>query len=381
MAKYDVTFACGHFGVVNIIGPVKDRAWKRQNEESKMCPDCWRKSLEEERERKNREAAERAAEMELPELTGTPKQVEWANVLRQNVIEMFDEFSKKFDKYPESDEKREAIEKTNKVKFFIIENKTTAKYYIDNRSDTLAQMFDREKDEALKSGSEIAKEEAEKEFEKEAKIEATVYPRETGTNSVVEIGYTEKEITAITEKNETFRKLVRDIGFRWDNGKWSRSLSYKTGRPEDRVAELGNKLLNTGFPIRIYDETVRKNAIEGNFEVEHKRWIGQLKGKDRFAISWSDGKNWYNDAKSLPGSKWERPFVTISVEHFKEVEEFAELYDFRFSPGAKEMIEQHMKAMQKANIVEPVEIEEEELKDGLQKILESSSDVLDDLKD
>jgi len=380
MAKYSVTYSCGHEGIVNIIGPHKDREWKRQREESKMCPDCWKKYLEEERERKNREAAEKAAEMELPELTGSPKQVAWANTLRQEFIEKFDEATDDDFEYV-CDYMELEKDDILKIKHYILENKTEARFWIDHRDARLVTTLEYEMDNALKSDEAKAEEQQEKEFQQQVKAEATVYPEEKETNAVVEIDYTDDEITAITEKNETFRKLVRNLGFRWDSRKWRRKLSYKTGSPEDRAAELGNKLLNSGFPIRIYDKTVRRNAVEGNFEPEHKRWIGKLADKDRFAISWSDGKDWYRDAKSLPGAKWENPFVTVSVDHFKEVEEFAELYDFKFSPGATEMIKQHKKALRKAEVVDPAKVDEEQSKDGLQEILESEADVLDDLRD
>lgn len=44
MAKYDVTFACGHTGTVNIVGPYKQREKKLQwYEERGLCPDCYQK--------------------------------------------------------------------------------------------------------------------------------------------------------------------------------------------------------------------------------------------------------------------------------------------------------------------------------------------------
>src|SRR5690554_3848949 len=90
MAKYDIIYACGHEGVVNIIGPHKDREWKLEREKEKICPECWRKHIEEEMRRENEEAAKKAKEMELPELSGTPKQVAWAITLRQKLVDVID---------------------------------------------------------------------------------------------------------------------------------------------------------------------------------------------------------------------------------------------------------------------------------------------------
>ena len=87
MAWYNGTFSCGHEGRVNVIGKIKDRQWKIDRAFNNMCPECYQKWLQEEHERKNKEALEEAKEMDLPELTGTEKQVAWANTLRKNFID------------------------------------------------------------------------------------------------------------------------------------------------------------------------------------------------------------------------------------------------------------------------------------------------------
>ena len=47
MAWYEGTFACGHDGRVNIIGPQKDRGYKKERAFSRLCPDCWQKERDE----------------------------------------------------------------------------------------------------------------------------------------------------------------------------------------------------------------------------------------------------------------------------------------------------------------------------------------------
>ena len=101
MAWYYGTFSCGHEGRVNVIGPSKDRQWKVDRRFSGVCEDCYNKQLEAEREQKNREAEEKAKEMELPILEGTEKQIAWANTLRQKFIDKIDKLLKDIetDKY------------------------------------------------------------------------------------------------------------------------------------------------------------------------------------------------------------------------------------------------------------------------------------------
>lgn len=387
MAWYYGTYSCGHEGRVNIIGPVKDRQWKADREFSKMCPECWQKHVEKERERQNEEAAEKAKEMELPELEGSERQVAWANTLRQKLI---DRFSKLAEDKAEVNtlnklyELNVTAEDILKIRDYIITNITSARYYIDNRDEYIAYIIEREKKEALKTEEQIIAEELEKMREEEIKKESTVYPEKRVTDVPVEIKTTNDTIKVYFEKNEDFRQIVKELGYRWNKPCWERELRATNGTIEDRVAELGNKLLNAGFPVMILDKKAREKAISGNFEQEHTRWIyarmdDEYKGW--LSIEWQGYNNdLYKTARKLPGSRWNKG-VLVKVEYYKEIEDFAELYDFRFSEGATKLIEEHKKSLEDIEEVIPTKVKEKELKDGLKEILNSSTDILDDLKD
>lgn len=148
MAWYSGTYSCGHEGRVQLYGKIKEREWKKEREFSKLCPECRQKQFEEERERKNAEAAALAKEMGLPQLTGSEKQVKWAITLRQQLIDEIDGISEL--------EKRTLLKRYNitdedirKIKQYIIETKTSAKYYIDRRYYTIRDFIKEEKDDAL----------------------------------------------------------------------------------------------------------------------------------------------------------------------------------------------------------------------------------------
>lgn len=381
MAKYEGTYACGHGGVINLIGPLKDREWRKEREFSKLCPDCWKIELEERKERENREAAEMAKEMELPELSGSPKQIAWANTLRQRLIEQFEaltetDFRSLSRRYRlEIDE-----EAAKRILYFILENRTSAKYFIESRYDIDWLIFTEYKP-AMKTEEDVERERAEKELEEQIRAEASLFPEERKTDAVAEIHIVESGVSVTSEWHESFPPLLRSLNYRWDGKQWHRLIDETTGSAEDRAAELGNRLLNAGFPIRIFDEKVRQMAVDGTFVPEQKRWILKVKGEERFAISWTDGSDLYRKARSLPGSRWARPYVLVSVEHASEVEEFAELYGFRFGREALRMIERHRRALENAEVVQPAQVEEEETKDGLKDLLEAEVDVIDDLRD
>lgn len=80
MAKFTITYSCGHEGRVDISGPEKSRKYKAESMSQQLCPDCWRAQ--------RREAAEdKATDLGLPDLMGTEKQIEWAMQLRIKAIE------------------------------------------------------------------------------------------------------------------------------------------------------------------------------------------------------------------------------------------------------------------------------------------------------
>ncbi len=85
MARYTITYKCGHTATVNICGPTKDRDRKAAWYESQECPEC-------RRARENAESAAKAEAADRPELTGSEKQVAWATTIRESAI---DSISKK----------------------------------------------------------------------------------------------------------------------------------------------------------------------------------------------------------------------------------------------------------------------------------------------
>ncbi|MBW2149990.1 MAG: hypothetical protein JRI22_23650 [Deltaproteobacteria bacterium] len=71
MAKTTIKMACGHEEEHHISGYYDSRRYRTE----RMCRDCWRRELA----RANRERI-------LPSLTGTPKQIAWAESIRAKMI-------------------------------------------------------------------------------------------------------------------------------------------------------------------------------------------------------------------------------------------------------------------------------------------------------
>lgn len=88
MAKYDVTYSCGHRGEVQLIGPGKDRerklAWYGREA---LCPACYKAAKDAKSAAENAASAQAAAERGLPALTGSEKQVPWAETIRAEALD------------------------------------------------------------------------------------------------------------------------------------------------------------------------------------------------------------------------------------------------------------------------------------------------------
>lgn len=371
MAWYYGTYSCGHEGRVNIIGRVDDRQWKADREFEKLCPECWEIEKQRRFDEENQKAATEATEMGLPELTGTEKQAAWANILRQKWIEKAekhienerDEFEYLKERYPE---KTDAAEKGEKLLLAMIEAvdrillaESEARYWIDTRYDDPKLAI---KDMAKKIQIEQDTPIVPQSVEKEAIEDMTIRPSEPVTNLVTEIRIKDDVVTArLPERNEEFRLLLRGLRFSWKNGCWQRQTNELIGSPQNRAAELGIKLLAAGFPIRVYSEDLHKQILSGRFEPECDRWI--LKYKDGFRIWWDrKTEDFYDAARKLPGSRWlsEKRSVYIPPESFRELQDFADRYKFRFTVNAQAQMEEAKKAF-KAAMVADVSVPEQEV--------------------
>lgn len=81
--KITVTFSCGHTGEIEVFGKNDEREktiWKAEH--FWICPNC----REKEKEEKNQQAAARNQQAGLPPLTGSPKQIAWAETIRAEIM-------------------------------------------------------------------------------------------------------------------------------------------------------------------------------------------------------------------------------------------------------------------------------------------------------
>lgn len=122
MAKYDVEYSCGHTGTVELYGPNRDRERKLEWMAEGVCPDCYRAEKHVERQAILQPLGELAA------LTGSEKQIAWAEDLREKAVAEYMEQGRVSTIKPEYREL--ALGWLAQV----VNKQQAAKWWIDNRS-------------------------------------------------------------------------------------------------------------------------------------------------------------------------------------------------------------------------------------------------------
>lgn len=82
MSKYDITRSCGHVETINIGGKVSERDNQAEYESGKLCYECYKAKQAEHRAAESKAAAEASQSAGMPALTGSEKQVAWAQTIR-----------------------------------------------------------------------------------------------------------------------------------------------------------------------------------------------------------------------------------------------------------------------------------------------------------
>lgn len=368
MAQYTVKFSCGHDWIVNLVGPRKDRDRRiKWLETYGDCPNCYKKRMKDLREAeavKRKEESEvasaNAKEYGLPELSGSEKQIEWALRIRQEFLESFLE-------------EGQNNEQMLSVASFLEEN-TCAHFWIDNRKTLVDAFYAYTNDKTNRPSFSESYAEA---------IEVTA-PENQVYDGLVRIECPEGKIFAYYEKNENFRHVVKDLGYKWNVEKraWEKDITAYNGSQVDRAAELGNHLLKAGFAVQIADDNIRAAAVSGKFKLEQTRWIllrieGDYKGY--LSINFPRGdETIYQSARKITGSRWSNPNIVVPINSADEVLDFAEMKNFAISPAAQKAIDNYRTSFK---VVVPKDAPKHPKDKMPIDILTSSREVIDDLKD
>src|SRR5690606_31209753 len=108
---------------------------------------------------------------------------------------------------------------------YIFKKKTKAYFYIDRRKFTIYEIVDEFRDEAANTKIDETNDPIDEQLADEVKAESTVFPKEPITNVAAEITIKNNAIHVEFEKNETFRKLVKELGYAWNGSAWEKKIT------------------------------------------------------------------------------------------------------------------------------------------------------------
>lgn len=413
MAKYDVTFSCGHTATVQLYGKESDRQRTIEwYENYGLCPECYKKKIAEEKQAAADEANSEAKKMGLPDLKGSEKQIAWANTIRGSIVKKVSEDLDRSYRQLKKAEKEGRADFVKNAKNLIdllnaigevVASETSAHKIIDWRDsihiEDWCYEYMRDYDKLI-SGS-ISRDSIHDTWDSELldraldilldgktpgqaeEAETTVLsPERKESETMVKVIYTDEEVSVESPKDTGVIEVAKSCGFRWDGSVWMMKIGATTGSAVDRAAEIANKLLLAGYQVTV-PASIRQAAVSGNYEPRCTRWISRYKDDaDHVYVSWDRNDDMYCHAKEITGAKWfSRRGMRVPASSADEIEDFAQLYGFRITDGAKEAIAKYRKSV---TIVTPESGEAVEKKDGkeaLDNILQSSRDVIEDLKD
>lgn len=145
------------------------------------------------------------------------------------------------------------------------------------------------------------------------------------------------------ENRDDFKEIVKGLDYDWKVPRWERLIEAKHGTPLDRAAELCHRLLAGGFCVSPPNVAVRDKAIMADYQLDGKRWISTLRhNTDRrrwFLLRWSRREDMYDAAMRITAAYYDKAHggVRVPSEHYDEVLDFAERYEFVVNDAARRL--------------------------------------------
>lgn len=322
---------CGHrteiYGSNRAEAQRKLRWWQ---ENRGLCLECARA-------RDTAEAKAKAIELELPELSGTEKQIAYAETLRIAAVtaafSIDDPDAPRT--YGTAAELRE-LRDTDAMRFeaAIAEmiSERSAHVWIENADGGVVSrvMQIMRRLATIRPAPEAVEQEAAVEFE------ATLRPATAVTETIAEF-VVQANLVAIEfpEKHDEFRTAVKAFGFQWsERRRWEKAVR---GNAIAIAAETARHLLAEGFVVKIMDNDARRAVETGEFEAEAGKRI-DVDSKNKLRVDWRriDG-DYYAAAIKIKGAKWSKAkqTVLVPITSADELRDFAARAGFVLTSAAE----------------------------------------------
>jgi len=373
--NYDITYSCGHEEKEYIGGYTQEyRDEQAEKMAKEICPAC-------KREKAIKEAETNMEKYELPELVGTPRQVDWAMQIRDEKLDRIMNYEHQ--NFTDRDfDLRRRLKKDEKIKDqatieeakAMLLSETSSSFWIENKDAFISTLIIENMDKIF------AREETNKVESKDQEIaEEQIIRPDNFNDDLVSINIKKEYISIESPKRQDIIDLVKSKGYRWRDSVWKKYVSSED--IDERAVEIGNLLLLKGYGVRFNADNskeLQEKAISGDYTPEQTRWVEYK--DDRFYIKWYGyDDDLYQTSRQLPNSKWnsEEYAVTVPIINFNEILDFADFNGFKLTDKAEKVINELNSTESARETVKKPSKQANEIID----ILNSSTEVLDDLKD
>lgn len=292
----------------------------------------------------------------LPALKGTEKQIKWANEIRERFVRWFNRPKKDFENFIHYSFVFETYRSMKKeMKEFLL-NEESAREYIENKDYLYMDSFWEKQIEKNYLRPIL---EENKKIEKEIDDEMSIFPENYNGLKRIKIKFYNNIISVESEKNAEIIKILKSKNFKWNPEErvWEKSITKFSGSSDDRIAEVGNAFLSSGFGVIFDNEISKEKAANGDFEKEVTRWIES--DGEKFIVMFSGDKTYYKIKNRLKGAKYSNKRFLVEKDYYKNVVEFAKENDFKLTEEAEKTIASFEEKIENGEKIIKVEEEKE----------------------
>lgn len=382
MAKYNITYKCGHEDRVELFGKMSVREWRLEQMAGELCPECQRKA-EMERLKKQEE------EDGLPSLTGSEKQIAWAMKLRDDALKHLRITSYNADvKIQQLQKQNDDVSGLQLIKEYVnttmmyMSEQTDSKFFIDRRDELKAirvtyfdvlsesginkylqkyEKYKQEYDDAHDVYAIAAKQEQEElernKAEAEKSAQVTIQPEQKGSNTIVTLKVQDDTVKLCSDYDSNLVDVIHKLELKmtWNRPCWEFKAELFRGTAESALIEIGNKLLEKGYTVVFPSRKMADMALTGSFEKYKMNAVYAHKTeKNTLVVEYDKSDNGIPVLLGfIRGSKFKRNsnMCYVPVSAYESLEELSEANNFAWSKAASERMETYKQSLIIANPV------------------------------
>lgn len=369
MTTYTGICRCGHEGTIRIRRGQED--FKTQEEVEKafsetLCKKC-RYELKKRQEAEcNEYIKDNFKALELPVLEGTEKQIAWASTIRQEMLIIWEKhliedfirpasllsdiktYGPAFDEKGNGHKVADMLDKIIKNSTDIEKKRLVADLFVSvlktiRKASIYIDIETGSTRVSIRGLLYKAFIELNINDNKEPK-EVIISPENAIDERIVNIYSKDNTIYCESYADMDVKSICKANHYIWSphSVAWYRNINARvSGTIDDRKIELANKILKAGYIIRIDNPTLKEKIINGEYTAEHRRWIGECEGKLIVVFDFKDHPEINKAFNVIKGCVWERNIkcLQLPAEMYLQVQDLAEIYDFKYNDKALELIE------------------------------------------